>query len=303
MSMQGRDPESDPESDSESDSESDCSHVWKHLPAEVTGLLQLLLAGIREIVGPNLVGLYLRGSLALGDFLPETSDVDLLAVTDAPVDSATFEALEALHERLAVSAPPYGRRSEIAYIDRAALLRFQPGLRHPTLGQGETLAWTEHFSNWILERWMVRKSGVILLGPDPQSLIAPVSRGEIRAAVRARLADWAEWANQPDNPDWRLSRAHKAYVVETMCRALACLACDRLLSKPAAVAWARENLPEPWRSTVERAEGWRTDQSLDPELVPEVRAFVLWTAFEAARQYSADRPDGLQDAESGRRVP
>ncbi len=30
-------------------------------------------------------GVYLRGSLALGDFIPATSDVDVLAVTEQPV--------------------------------------------------------------------------------------------------------------------------------------------------------------------------------------------------------------------------
>ena len=249
------------------------------LPQDVTGTLEALLPGIQNVLGDNLVGAYLRGSLALGDFIPATSDIDVLVVTARPVGDVEFGALADLHARLAASPHPYARRLEIAYVDRAAWRRFEPGLRHPSLGQGETLAWSEHRDNWILERWTVRERGVTLLGPEPQTLIDPIAADELRAAVR----DWADWADQPDDPDWLLPRrAHMAYVVETMCRALAALACGRLLSKPRAVAWALATLPEPWRSTVERSQGWRTDQTLDLAIVPEVQGFVRWAASEGA---------------------
>jgi hypothetical protein len=47
-----------------------------------------------------LSGLYLTGSAALGDFRPQTSDIDFVAVTDAPPDSAAIAALERAHARL-----------------------------------------------------------------------------------------------------------------------------------------------------------------------------------------------------------
>ncbi|HZO89607.1 MAG TPA: aminoglycoside adenylyltransferase domain-containing protein [Chthonomonadaceae bacterium] len=245
-------------------------------------MLNALLAGIQDRLMDNLLGVYLRGSLALGDFLPDYSDLDLLAVTERPVNDGEFAGLAALHGQLAALPNCYANRLEIAYIDRAALKRFQAGRSHPTLGQGETLAWSEHRDNWILERWTVREHGVALLGPDAQTLIVPISPQDLRAAVRARLRDWADWADQPDDPDWLLPRRHKAYVVETMCRALYTLAHSRLSSKPVAVAWALETLPEPWRSTVERSQAWRTDDTPDPALVPEVMGFVRWAALEGA---------------------
>src|SRR3712207_3141177 len=178
-------------------------------PPEVEQLLSTLLSGVRDKLRDNLVGIYLRGSLALGDF-NETSDVDVLAVTERPVDAEEFAALASLHADLAALPHPYANRMEIAYIDRAALKRFEPGVRHATLGQGEILAWMEHRDNWILERWTVRERGVTLIGPEPQTLIEPIMGDELRAAARARLRDWADWANQPDDPDWLLPLKHKA---------------------------------------------------------------------------------------------
>jgi hypothetical protein len=253
-----------------------------NLPQEVAGMLDALLLGIREALRDNLVGVYLRGSLALGDFIPDTSDIDVLAVTERPINAAEFAILAALHAHLAPLPHPYANRLEIAYIDRAAVQRFESGLCHPSLGQGEALTWSEHRDNWILERWTVRECGVTLLGPDPRSLIDPIAADDLRTAVRTRLRDWADWANQPNDPDWLLPRDHKAYVVETMCRALYTLACNQLPSKPRAVAWALATLPEPWRSTVERSQAWRTNTTPDPAIVPEVMRFVGWAASMAS---------------------
>ena len=252
-------------------------------PQDVAQILEALLAGVRQELGEQLVGLYLRGSLALGDFDPATSDVDVLAATKLPVTQDQFAGLAALHAQLAASANTYANRMEMAYIDRAALRRFEGGRRHPTLSQGETLVWDEHRDHWILERWVVREHGIALLGPDPHSLIDPISSDELRAAVRARLRDWADWADQPDDPDWLLPRSHHAYVVETMCRALATLARGELLTKPGAVAWALGSLSEPWRATVARSQAWRADSTSDPAIIPEVMRFVHWAAAEAGR--------------------
>lgn len=261
---------------------------------DITALLNALLAGVRERLGENLVGVYLRGSLASGDFIAETSDVDVLAVTERRVGDMEFAALAALHAELAAMPNPYADRLEMAYIDRAAVRRFAAGLRHPTLGQGEhgRLAWSEHHNNWILERRTVREQGVALFGPPPQSLIDPVSSDEICTAVRARLRDWVEWAETPDDPEWRAPRSHKTYVVETMCRALYTLARGELASKPRAVGWARDVLAEPWRATVERSQQWRTDKTFDPAFNTEVREFILRVAAYAnasARQVAAAR--------------
>jgi predicted nucleotidyltransferase len=249
--------------------------------ADILEMLDAHLSGIRDILGDNLVGVYLRGSLALGDFDPAASDLDFFAVTERRISDAEFAALAALHTRLDHLPNRYAAELEGPYIDRAAARRFHPGERHPTIGRGEPLTWHEHGSNWVLERWAVREHGIILLGPHPTTLIDPVTPDNIRAAVRHRLPDWAAWANQPNNPDWHSSRGHKAYVVETMCRALCTLATGELASKPQAVAWALANLPEPWRATVERSRAWQNDKTSDSTIAPEVWAFVLWATAQA----------------------
>jgi hypothetical protein len=252
-----------------------------HFPADVAAMLDALQAGAQETLGANLIVLYLRGSLVTGDFDPGISDIDFFAVTEQRVSEREFAALAAMHTGFASLPNQYADQLEGPYIDRAAARRFQPGERHLTIARNEPLLWREHFANWVLERWMLRAWGMTLLGPDPKTLIDPVTSDEIQAAIRDNMLRWVTWINDPDDPDWLLPRGHKAYVVETMCRALYTLATGELAGKPRAVAWALETLPDPRRATVERSQSWRNDQTVDLSIAPEVKAFVLWTAAQA----------------------
>ncbi|HEX9038029.1 MAG TPA: aminoglycoside adenylyltransferase domain-containing protein [Ktedonobacterales bacterium] len=252
------------------------------VPPVVAALLDELLAGVRAALGDNLVGVYLRGSLALGDFDLATSDVDFFTCTEQPISDDEFTALAALHIRLSASDNPYGDQLEGTYVGRAAAWRYEPGRRFPSIGRGETLTLSEHGANWVLERWVVREHGVALLGPDSHVLIAPVTPEDIRAAARDRLTDWAEFARATDDPDWHTHRGQKAYVVETMCRALFTLRTGELSGKPQAVAWALTVLPEPWRGLIARSRAWRCDPTPDDALNAEVQRFALWVAEEAS---------------------
>lgn len=253
------------------------------LPPDVPELLETLLTGVHAALGENLVGLYLRGSLAMGGFDPATSDVDFFAITERPLSAEEFAALAALHEELSRLPNPYGDQLEGQYIDRDAAWRYEPGQRIPAIYRNGALEWSEPGANWIIERWVVRERGATLFGPDPGALLASVSADDLRAAARSRLRDWGDWANQPDDPDWQLHRGHKAYVVETMCRALHTLATGEAQTKQQAVAWALATLPEPWRATVERSQAWRGDPARDDGLNAEIRRFVQWATAQGAR--------------------
>jgi predicted nucleotidyltransferase len=252
-------------------------------PTEVSRLLDELLDGVRRALNENLLGFYLRGSLALGEFDPATSDIDILMVTQRPVSDSEFEALSRVHTEITAGDNRYARRLEVSYIDRDAIKRFAPGeRRHPTIGTDWPFGWAEHRANWILERWIVRERGVALLGPDPKTLIDPIPLEDLCAAVRDELrARLRDWAGGTSIPDWLLPRYYQAFEVETVCRALYTIARGELPTKARAVAWAIGELPEPWRSLVERSQEWRSDSAEDPSGVPDVKAFVRWAASEA----------------------
>ncbi len=62
-------------------------------------VLQKLVAGVRERLAGNYVGVYLQGSLATGDF-DDSSDVDFLIITEDEPTEPVIAALQTFHQAL-----------------------------------------------------------------------------------------------------------------------------------------------------------------------------------------------------------
>ncbi len=250
---------------------------------EVNAILAQLAAGARTCFGDGLTGVYVRGSIAIDAFNPETSDVDFLVVTRRPVSESEFTRLGEFHGKLAQGDSAYAQRLEGSYIDAPAFRRFgRHERRHPSIGVDWPLQWQDHRDNWVIERWLMRKHAMTLLGPVPGTLIDPISVDELKAAVRSELARrMDEWALAGSLPAWLIPRNYQAFEIETMCRALYTLALGDVCSKPVAVRWALESgLPERWGALVRASQEWRADSSAAPAGGAEVQAFVQWAAAE-----------------------
>ena len=229
---------------------------------DVNAILRLLLDGVRAILRDQLVGLYLYGSLSLGDFDPDSSDVDFLAVTAGDLADPVLDALRDLHERIAASGLRYATKLEGSYIPRDALRRYDPGrAEHPTIGIDWDFGIAQHGSNWIAEREIVRTHGVTVWGPSPATLIDPVPPADLKAAVCESLRDF--WSAQLHGPDWLKQRDYQAFAILTMCRALYTLYEGKVASKPTAAAWARRMLDPRWEPLIDRALNWRRQHQID----------------------------------------
>ena len=68
--------------------------------ADINVFLKRLLSTMRSTLGDQFMGLYLGGSLALGDFNPHRSDIDFVAVTFDELAPERVAALQAMHTRL-----------------------------------------------------------------------------------------------------------------------------------------------------------------------------------------------------------
>lgn len=244
--------------------------------ADVNAVLQLLWEQQRQVLGDRLVGLYLGGSLALGDFDPESSDIDFLAVTAAPLPEPLLPRLQAMHERIHASGLHWASHLEGSYIPRAAVRRYDPSASvHPSIGVDWPFGIHPHDRSWVIWRWIIREKGVTVGGPPPASLIDPVTERELREAVASLLRE--VWPAHLEAPEWLRPRNYQAFAVLTMCRARYALATGAIASKQAAAAWARERLPQ-WAQLIDRALLWRCDTQ--PDDMTEMLAFIRETVAE-----------------------
>ena len=219
---------------------------------DVNQAIAALLGAMRGVLGPNLVGAYLYGSLANGGFTPGISDIDILAPTLGEPGADVFEALERMHATFARQHPEWDDRIEVQYLPVEALRTFKTAVsRMAALSPGEPFHWKEAGRDWTANWYDVRENGIVLAGPPAAELIPPIASEEFVDAVREYASEWPGRLAR-----WPALRGSHAYVVLTMCRALYTCTLGLPVSKQDGAAWATEQFPE-WKGLIQRAREWR----------------------------------------------
>jgi hypothetical protein len=241
---------------------------------DVNAVLRVLLAGVQEVLGPRLVGLYLSGSLASGDFSPQRSDVDFVVVTDGALPGDMLPALKAMHARITASGLKWATKLEGMYIPQRALRRYDPAQAwHPAMRVDGSFDVDGLGNDWIIQLYTLREQGIALAGPAPQTLIDPVLPDDLRRAALATLREW--WAPMLHDPARLRSREYQAYAALTMCRALYTLQRGTVVSKAVAARWAQGALGETWDALIEQALAWPRAPQADS--LNETLDFIRYT--------------------------
>jgi hypothetical protein len=245
----------------------------------VDAALDALLGGVRGVVGPWLVGLYLNGSLAAGDYTPGRSDIDFIAVTTEDLPADLLPALAQMHAAIAQNHPLLVHSPiEGSYIPLADLRRWDPRRsNHPHLGADGHFAIEVHGSDWVIQRYLLLRFGLPLCGPPLEGMIDPVEPEALRAAAKGILREW--WAPRLDDPADLVTDEYQVYTVLTMCRSLYTIRRGAVAAKCDAAAWAIDVLPAPWPELIEQARTWRQGGQFDR--LDDSLAFLRFTLAEA----------------------
>jgi hypothetical protein len=256
---------------------------------DLNAVLDRFVAGVREALGENCVGVYLQGSFAVGD-ADENSDVDFIVVTRDDLTDGEIARLQALHEAIFALASPWAQHLEGSYISDVRLRHVDPA-RRPLLylDNGATeLVWDNH-CNTAVVRWSLRERGVRLYGPHPKSLVAPVSASDLVDDVRHAADEWADWLGSN-----QLRRRAQSVLVLSLCRMLHTLVIGRVTSKREAGEWALGTLDGEWSSLIraaleDRPDPWsKVSQPADPKRVQQTLALLAYVRNEV-RQMTGTR--------------
>jgi hypothetical protein len=249
----------------------------------VNAVLRDFLGQVQAILGEQFVGMYLSGSLALGDFDPHGSDIDFVVVTAAMLSDERITALREMHARFDAGGSPWAARVEAVYVPQAVLRHgAPPGAHYPQIEKDRPFFLDALESGWIYHCYILREHGVTLAGPAPQTLIAPVDPDAMRRAAAPIAALWLEQARtDPGWLEWLREPGSQAFVALTLCRLLYTLETGGVASKPAAARWAQRALEPRWAGLIERALAGQHDPAPPPE--QDVTATV------ALVQYTVDR--------------
>jgi hypothetical protein len=249
----------------------------------VQDVVRIFLEGI-DAEAPGLVeGLYLTGSAVLGDFHPDRSDIDFVAVTATAPDVAQLAALERVHARLRHQRPRptfdgiYVTWDDLAHdpchLDRRP--HSHEGRFHPSCGGvGNPVTWHT-----------VARYSEACRGPAPSSV-----------DIRADPESLAAWTMGNLDGYWRryreragrllstrglvsLSPWAAAWAVLGVSRLHYTLATGEITSKHGAGLYALEAFPSAWHRLVRECLRIREGEWGRPLYVLPTRRRREWRAF------------------------
>ncbi len=248
----------------------------------VNTVLDHFASNTQAILGSHFVGFYVYGSLALGDFNPETSDIDFIVVTDAELPEDHIAGLRQLHGAFAASDSRWAEKIEAAYIPLVALNHRAPTeAKYPQIEKELGFVLQPLEIGWPFQRYTLREHGLVVVGPPPRTLIQPVDPADMRRALIAIVSGWlAQAQHDPSWLDTGNQRGAQAFVVLTLCRSLYFLNHGTLASKPASAHWAMEALKTHprWPALIERAlASQHTNALTSPDDLAETLALLQYT--------------------------
>ena len=242
-----------------------------------------------DAFGEQLTGVYLHGSLALGGFCRETSDVDFLAVVRC---APSWEQKERMIRRLLEMTPLAPRKGlEMSVVLEEHVrnfvyptpfeLHFSPLHAAKAAEDIRAFCRTMHGTDCDLAAHfaVTRQSGICLYGPAAEALFSPVPQSAYLDSITRDLQDArTDILREP------------VYVILNLCRSLAYVRCGKILSKQQGGLWAMEHTDVRFRPLVARAlDGYAGKTDL-----PAAEQTALLTAFadRMLREIFGSRPTG-----------
>lgn len=205
--------------------------------------------------------LWVAGSLATGDHVPGVSDLDLVAITDGPVDHGRRGVLAAVHRELDLGVAA-GCDLGCAYVPGSALA--DATARHPTWTHGSMVS--RSLSG--ITRAELALHGYAVVGRSPQEVVEAVGPDDVRRAARAELTGY--WREAVRHPWWWLDPVLPDLGLTSMARARHAVSTGELLGKTAAIDEAHAPA---WY-----VDAMRARRAGRPVASPRVRSAVIaWT--------------------------
>jgi predicted nucleotidyltransferase len=245
---------------------------YKYHP-DVDAVLLQLTQDIQQALQNNLLGLYLFGSLSYGDFKPESSDIDLVAIVKEPLTSDELQLVQALHKQIAAQYPRWEERVECSYTPIGLFENIIPPKEpRPYYGGGIFYAQAPYGNEWIINNYLLYKHSIPLIGADFKTLIKPVAILEVQKASVRDL--FQEWEPKIADRQWLANSHYQSYLVLNLCRILYTVLTGVAGTKKVSAEWVKTNFPQ-WRDLITQAQVWQYDKEM--QLQDQAIDFIKFT--------------------------
>ena len=217
---------------------------------DLNRVLSELVKDMGQILDSNFIGAYLQGSFAIGDY-DEHSDVDFIIVVKDELTANEINALQTMYKRIYELEIAWAQHLEGSYFPLKILQNQPPyGQKLWYLDNGKNFLIESEHCNTVVVRWIVREKGIIMVGPNPKTIISLIPINTLRKEIYSTICDWGEeiLANQKQFEN----RFYQSFIVLSYCRMLHDLKKGEISSKRYASEWAKRNLDRSWIDLIDR---------------------------------------------------
>lgn len=212
----------------------------------LTPKLEEIAQKVETILSNNFIGFYVSGSLTMGAWNPETSDIDFLVITEQPTSQAENLALQKVHEEIVGDS--VARKLEGEYISLNDLQEMNFSIITPTVKEGVFVADNQCQLSADNVLCLI-ETGKVISGKPIQDLGLSVSGEQFKDAVYQMLQEDLEEVETANNFKDRL------YLLVNALRSIYSLRTGKLPTKISAVESAenilggtlKENIIEYWK--------------------------------------------------------
>lgn len=218
----------------------------KKLPIEIERPLLSFLEGLQNLIGSQLVGFYLYGSIALDAYVSGESDIDFLCVTDGDLQEVDMWLIEKLFfEQMAMY--PILAKLEGNFLPFHRL-QLHNRCECPQCFEEAYLLKSPRDWNAITLK-LLRSHGITLLGPDASEMIPEVSSQDVTNNMIGNLLYFE--LNMEHYFEKGLS--DQVFAVLTLCRILHTMHTGEIVSKQVAAESVLPKLPALGKVITKRA--------------------------------------------------
>lgn len=244
---------------------------------DLNALLTQFVQEHQSILADNLVGIYLQGSFAIGDY-DEFSDVDFIVVTQNSLAPEQIDNLQQIHRKIYQLDNPWSEFLEGSYIDLTMLQNAQTvGENLWYLDNGADEMHQSNHCNTLVVRWILRENSLPLIGPELKTMMQPIAIHALRCEIFDVIVNWGQ--DILANPDHFKNTFYQIFIAVNFARMMNDMRRGYPSSKKAGVDYAKANLAPQWGALMDRSMARRGKASITVRQQPDEDDWQLTLDF------------------------
>ena len=274
----------------------DDTKIPEHPYPELRDVLNMFVDEISAELRENLVGIYLVGSIASGDFDLD-SDVDFLVVTNTELTEANMKALQDIQIKIHDIDCYPAKHLEGSYISISDLNNWsvvgEKKLYYFDNGS-TTYEQSTHDNQWHV-RWILRERGITLVGQKPETILKSIPLNEMFSEIKKTMLQVMKLFEDEINRPLSFfnSRFGQSFAVLTYCRMLHTLHTGTVQSKKAAVKWAKQFVNPKWVKIIDQAWNEREGVRFGAKIGQRAESTLLYETLEFIK-YAIAQIDNIE---------